>query len=173
MSTDANEAGERLASVLAGIEHEVVECADGMPTARVERDALPRVFAAIAQAGFAGNTLVTAVDLLPEEPRFEVVWQFLAIPSGERLRIETRVPEDDPVVASCVEHWPGASFSERECFDMFGLRFDGHPDLRRLLMPEGYTHHPLRKDFPHAGIDPERLYREWDAERRENWSPTS
>jgi len=76
---------------------------------------------------------------------------------------------DDPRVATCTDLWPGAGFSERECYDMFGVRFEGHPDLRRLLMPEGYGHHPLRKDFPHEGIEPDRLYREWDRERRKDW----
>jgi NADH-quinone oxidoreductase subunit C/D len=54
---------------------------------------------------------------------------------------------------------------ERECWDMFGIRFDGHENLRRLLMPEAYGHHPLRKEFPHQGIEPDRLYREWERER--------
>jgi len=69
-------------------------------------------------------------------------------------------------VASCTALWPGASYMERECYDMFGIRFEDHPDLKRLLMPDGYGHHPLRKDFPHKGIQPDRLYREWDRERR-------
>jgi NADH:ubiquinone oxidoreductase subunit C len=54
---------------------------------------------------------------------------------------------------------------ERECWDMFGIQFDGHENLRRLLMPEAYGHHPLRKEFPHQGIEPDRLYREWNRER--------
>jgi len=164
-------ADDRLSTWLGGVEHETVACADGMPTAVLARDALPRAFEALHAAGFGGNTLVTAVDHLPLEPRFEVVWQFVAMPSAERVRLKTRVGEDDPTVPSCVGFWPGAAFSERECFDMFGIRFDGNPDPRRLLMPEEYEHHPLRKDFPHVGIQPDKLYREWDAERRENWSP--
>jgi NADH-quinone oxidoreductase subunit C len=72
-------------------------------------------------------------------------------------------------VPSCCDLWRGASFSEREVWDMFGVRFEGHPDLRRLLMPEGYPHHPLRKDFPHQGIEPDKLYRDWDRERRQRW----
>ena len=162
-----------LATWLEGVEHVETESADGMPTATLDRAHLPAAFAALVRAGFVSNTLVTGVDHFPDEPRFEVVWQFLSVPDAKRIRLKTFVGEDDPVVASCVEQWPGAAFSERECFDMFGVRFDGNPDLRRLLMPEGYEHYPLRKDFPHAGIEPDRLYREWDDERRENWSPTS
>ena len=73
---------------------------------------------------------------------------------------------------TCTDLFPGAAFMERECYDMFGVRFEGHAHLRRLLMPEAYGHHPLRKDFPHQGIEPDRLYREWDRERRAEWSRT-
>ena len=80
--------------------------------------------------------------------------------------MRTRLAEDDARVPTCTDLWPGAGYAERECYDMFGIEFDGNPDLRRLLMPEGYEHHPLRKDFPHQGIEPDRLYRAWDRERR-------
>jgi NADH-quinone oxidoreductase subunit C len=123
------------------------------------------------RAGFEANTLVTGVDLYPSEPRFEVVYQFLSFAHNDRVRVRVLVTEEDAHVPTCTDLWPGASFSERECWDMFGIRFDGHPDLRRLLMPEAYGHHPLRKDFPHQGIEPDRLYREWDRERRRNWTP--
>jgi len=68
-------------------------------------------------------------------------------------------------VPSIIDLYPGAAYAERECYDMFGIVFDGHADLKRLLMPDGYDHFPLRKDFPHQGIEPDRLYREWDAAR--------
>ena len=68
--------------------------------------------------------------------------------------------------------WPGTSFSERETWDMFGVGFTDHPDLRRLLMPQGYDHHPLRKEFPHVGIEPDKLYKKWDAERRAEYEVT-
>ncbi len=135
----------------------------------LQRDQLAGAFAALHAAGFETNTFVTAVDRFPEEPRFEVCWQFLCLNGGDRVRLRVAVPEDDARVPSCTAHWPGAAFSERECFDMFGIEFEGNADLRRLLMPEAYEHFPLRKDFPHQGIEPDKLYRAWDRERRQEW----
>ncbi|MCK6447339.1 MAG: NADH-quinone oxidoreductase subunit C [Planctomycetes bacterium] len=163
---------ERVAKALEGLTFEFVEARDGMTTLTVGRAVLRELFTRLSErAGFDQNTLVTAVDHFPTEPRFEVVWQFLSYDHNDRVRLKCRVAGDDANVPTCTPQWPGANFSERECFDMFGIRFDGHPDLRRLLMPTGYTHHPLRKDFPHAGIEPDRLYREWDKQRREGWQP--
>ena len=162
---------EGIAAALAGLPSEPVEERDGTPCVQVDRehlrDALERLR---GRAGFATVTFVTAVDHSPAQPRFELVHQLLAVPSGARVRVLTPVPEERPGVPSCVDLWPGAAFFERECWDMFGIRFEGHENLRRLLMPEGYEHHPLRKDFPQEGIEPDRLYREWDAERRARWS---
>jgi NADH-quinone oxidoreductase subunit C len=165
---------DRVAQALEGVAFACVEARDGMLTLQAERGALADIFARLSErVGFDQNTLVTAVDLFPAEPRFEVVWQFLSFDHNDRVRLKCRIAGDDARVPTCTEEWPGASFSERECFDMFGIRFDGHPDLRRLLMPEGYLHHPLRKDFPHAGIEPDRLYREWDKARRQSWQPNA
>lgn len=116
--------------------------------------------------GFETVVFLTAIDRTPATPRFEVNVALLSLDHADRIRVRARLPEDDPAIATITDLFPGASFMERECFDMFGVRFDGHPDLRRLLMPEGYTHHPLRKEFPHQGIEPDRLYREWDRGRR-------
>jgi NADH-quinone oxidoreductase subunit C len=110
---------------------------------------------------------VTAVDRFPAEPRFEVLWQLHSVANDERVRLRARVNGADPKVPTIVDLYPGAAFSERECFDMFGVVFEGHRGLKRLLMPEGYDHFPLRKDFPHQGIEPDRLYREWDARRHQ------
>jgi NADH-quinone oxidoreductase subunit C len=115
--------------------------------------------------GFESVTFVTAVDRSPESPRFEVTWQLRSMEHTDRLRVTTRVEEDAPHVRSVIDLWPGAAYMERECFDMFGVLFEGHEGLKRLLMPEGYDHHPLRKDFPHHGIEPDRLYREWERSR--------
>lgn len=164
-ASDATRA--RVSTALEGIPHRHRESRDGMVGFEVDRthvrSALERLH---VRAGFETNTLVTSVDHLGEEPRFEVVWQFLSLEYSDRVRLATRVGEEDPRVPSGADLWPGMSFSERECFDMFGLRFEGHPDLRRLLMPEEYEHHPLRKDFPHEGIEPRKLYDAWDRERR-------
>ncbi|MEO5657939.1 MAG: NADH-quinone oxidoreductase subunit C [Nitrospiria bacterium] len=95
---------------------------------------------------------VSSVDWLGEPVRFEVVWEVYSVIRRHRLRIKTRAPESDPVVESLVSLWKGADFMEREVFDMMGIRFAHHPDLRRILMPDDYTEgYPLRKDFPLVG----------------------
>ena len=107
---------------------------------------------------------------MPAEPRFELVHQLWSLANNDRVRVHTRLAEGASA-ASCVALWPGAAYMERECFDMFGIAFAGHTGLKRLLMPDDYGHHPLRKDFPHQGIEPDRLYREWDRRRRAAWQP--
>lgn len=95
---------------------------------------------------------VSSVDWPDEEERFEVVYEFYSIRRRHRIRVKTRVPESDCVVDSLVDIWRGAEFMEREVFDMMGIRFRNHPDLRRILMPDDYTEgYPLRKDFPLRG----------------------
>jgi NADH-quinone oxidoreductase subunit C len=94
---------------------------------------------------------LTALDHYPSEPRFETVYHLLSIQSGERLRLKVRLPGDDPRVVSLVPVWPAANAYEREVFDLFGIRFEGHPFLRRILMPEDWEGHPLRKDYPVQG----------------------
>jgi NADH-quinone oxidoreductase subunit C len=125
-------------------------------TAVVARDAL---LAALAhcrdEPTLAFDVLMdlTAVDYLKypgreDGPRFEVVYHLYSITHNHRLRVKVRVDEDDPVVATAVPLWPIANWFEREVWDMFGVRFAGHPDLRRLLMYEEFVGHPLRKDYP-------------------------
>ncbi len=92
---------------------------------------------------------VCGVDYLgKKEPRFEVVYHLYSISNRNMIRIRAEVPEDDPAIESVVEIWDGANWHERECYDMFGIRFIGHPDLRRILMPEDWEGFPLRKDYP-------------------------
>ncbi len=91
---------------------------------------------------------VTAVDYLGSTPRFELVYHLKSLTRGHRLRIKARVPEDDPRIASLVGVWRGADWLERETWDMYGIRFDGHPDLRRIYLYEEFEGHPLRKDYP-------------------------
>ena len=163
-----------LADVEPGLENQLETPRDGLPTIVVEASRLHDVLRGLRDgAAFESVTFITAVDrqtsaTTPEgDPRFEVVHQLQSIAHADRVRIRTRVRGEAPSVPTCTDLWPGASFMERECWDLLGIRFDGHPDLRRLMLPEEYGHHPLRKDFPQEGIDPGRLYREWDLKRRQ------
>jgi len=103
--------------------------------------------------GFAMLTDLTAVDYLKypghaDGPRFEVVYHLYSLAHNHRLRLKVKVDEDDPVVPTAVDLWPIANWLEREVWDMFGVRFADHPDLRRLLMYEEFVGHPLRKEYP-------------------------
>jgi len=93
-------------------------------------------------------TDLTAVDYLGEQPRFEVVYHFYSVSHNHRVRVKARVPEDDPVIDSAVPFYASANWMEREVFDLYGIRFEGHPDLRRILLYEEFEGHPLRKDYP-------------------------
>jgi NADH-quinone oxidoreductase subunit C len=94
---------------------------------------------------------ITCVDWYPAEPRFEVVYHLLSIPKKERVRLKVRLNSGSPTVESLTSVWPGANFFEREVFDLFGVRFTGHPNLERILMPEDWEGYPLRKDYPVEG----------------------
>lgn len=94
---------------------------------------------------------VTCVDWYPSQPRFEVVYHLLSIPNKERVRLKVKLDESSPVLDSVFPVWPAANFFEREVFDLFGIRFSGHPYLRRIQMPEDWEGHPLRKDYPVEG----------------------
>lgn len=94
---------------------------------------------------------ITCVDWLPNEPRFEVIYNLLSIAKKERVRLKVRLENASPAVESVTSVWPGANYFEREVYDLFGVRFTGHPYLRRILMPEDWEGHPLRKDYPVEG----------------------
>jgi NADH-quinone oxidoreductase subunit C len=94
---------------------------------------------------------VTAVDWYPSDPRFEVVYHLFSMSKKERVRLKVRLSGDSPSLESVTSVWPGANYFEREVFDLFGIRFNGHPYLRRLLMPEDWEGSPLRKDYPVEG----------------------
>jgi NADH-quinone oxidoreductase subunit C len=95
---------------------------------------------------------ITSVDNFGEEPRFEIVYELYSMTLAIHLRLKLRVSEDEGEVATVSDIWPTANWHEREIYDMMGLRFAGHPDLRRILMWEGYPYFPLRKEFPLAGL---------------------
>src|SRR5205823_10843814 len=94
---------------------------------------------------------ITSIDNSSEEPRFEIVYELYSIPLGVHLRLKLRISEDVGAVDTVSDIWPTANWHEREFYDMMGLRFNGHPDLRRILMWEGYPYFPLRKEFPLGG----------------------
>ena len=101
--------------------------------------------------GYAFLASVHGVDHYPEEPRLGVVYELLDMGRVDRITVKLRVPVDAPQVESVTADWPTADHQEREVYDMFGVVFEGHPDLRRILMPEDYEGHPQRRDFPIGG----------------------
>jgi len=94
---------------------------------------------------------LTCVDMHPQNPRFEVIYHLLSHSRKERVRLKVQLAGDDPVLESIVPVWPGANFFEREIFDLFGVRFLGHPNLKRIMLPEEWKGNPLRKDYPVEG----------------------
>ena len=127
----------------------------GELTLTLERSALREACAILQSdpaARFTFLSDLTCVDWHPREPRFEVVYHLLSIPRKERVRLKVRLAGDDPNLESVTSVWPAANFFEREVFDLFGVRFSGHPYLRRLMMPEDWEGHPLRKDYPVEGF---------------------
>jgi NADH-quinone oxidoreductase subunit C len=104
-----------------------------------------------AERAFSRLSTVTAVDRYPSEPRFEVVYHLHSIERGERLRLKCRLPGADPAIESVTSVWRGANWYEREVFDLFGIHFNNHPNLRRIMLPDDWEGHPLRKDYPILG----------------------
>jgi NADH-quinone oxidoreductase subunit C len=100
---------------------------------------------------FVRLSSVTAVDRYPLEPRFEVVYHLHSIEHKQRVRLKCRLESDEPAVESVTSVWRGANWYEREVFDLFGINFLNHPDLRRIMLPDDWEGHPLRKDYPVTG----------------------
>jgi len=98
---------------------------------------------------------ITSIDNFGEDPRFEIVYHLYSMPHGVHLRLKLRVPEELGAVDTISDIWPTANWHEREAYDMMGIKFTGHPDLRRILMWDGYPFFPLRKDFPLEGLPSE------------------
>ena len=120
-------------------------------TVLVDHAQIRAVLAKLRGQGYAFLASVHGVDHYPEEPRLGVVYELLDMSRVDRVAVKLRVPTDAPRVESVTADWPTANHQEREIFDMFGVVFEGHPDLRRILMPEDYEGHPQRRDFPIGG----------------------
>ena len=104
------------------------------------------------KAGFDYLIDIAGVDRFAETMRFEVYYILVNVNAGKRIRLKVRLEEEHPVVPSVTSVFPAANWNERECFDMLGIRFEGHEDLRRMYMPEDFEYHPLRKEFPLLGV---------------------
>lgn len=120
----------------------------GEITIYIEKEKIVEALKFLKNEGFNFLTDITAVDHPERDLRFEVVYQLYSIKSGERLRIKTLLSEKEPVLPSITVIWSGANWLERELYDMFGIKFKGHPNLERILLWNGFPGHPLRKDFP-------------------------
>ncbi len=137
--------------------------AEGVPTARVHASDLIDLLASLKEGpGICCDMLIDlcAVDEFPKEPRFDVIYHLRCLETGETVRIKSFAQGDKHEIPSVTHIYGTADWHEREAFDMMGIRFTGHPDLKRILMPAEFEHHCLRKDFPLTGIEPDKLYKE-------------
>ena len=127
----------------------------GDQTVEIDRDIIRPAAAYLKEIGYNLLLDITSVDHFGDEPRYEVVYEFCALGgqnNQEHLRVKVKVSEDENSVDSIVPVYQGANWHEREVFDMMGINFASHPDLRRILMWDGYPFHPLKKDFPLEGL---------------------
>jgi NADH-quinone oxidoreductase subunit C len=142
---------QALQAALPGVRLESAASIDSQTTVYVARDDLHTAALALRQRpelGFGLLAELTAADFWPREPRFEVIYLLVSIEHRIRLRLKVRLEGNDAHLATVSGIWQAANWLEREVWDLFGIAFDGHPDLRRLLMPEDWEGHPLRKDYP-------------------------
>jgi NADH-quinone oxidoreductase subunit C len=140
-----------LQKALPGTRLERAPSVDAHATVYVSRDDFPamaRVLHDSPDLSFTFLAELTAADYWPREPRFEVIYILVSIARRRRLRVKVRLHGADARLATVSGIWPGANWLEREVWDLFGIAFDGHPDPRRLLMPEDWDGYPLRKDYP-------------------------
>lgn len=120
-------------------------------TVTLSRENILAACNSLKNSGYVFLEDVTAVDWYPSEPRFQVIYHVLSFSQKARVRLIVQLNQDDAVIDSIVDIWPAANFYEREVFDLFGIRFSGHPNLRRIMLPEDWQGHPLRKDYPVEG----------------------
>jgi NADH-quinone oxidoreductase subunit C len=145
---------------------EPARSADGMPTIYVPREQLVETMRVLRDTPALRYTFladIVGVDYIPREPRFEVVYLVASLGASgsgdaKRLRVKVRVPGTDPSVPTLIGVWPAANWAERELWDLFGIRVDGHPDLRRILMPEDWEGFPGRRDYPVQIKQPVKTY---------------
>jgi NADH-quinone oxidoreductase subunit C len=123
----------------------------GRPTLVANPTKIKPVLETLQGKGYTFLASLHGVDYYPHEPRLGVLYELLDMERVDRISVKARVATEDPRIDSVVELYPGAEFPEREVYDMFGVVFDGHPDLRRILMPEDYEGFPQRRDFPVGG----------------------
>ncbi len=123
----------------------------GELTLTVAREDIVAALKAVQAAGYNAFQDMTAVDWYPSAPRFQLSYHIQSHSLKELLRLRTLVDENDASVESITSIWPGANYYEREVFDLFGIRFENHPNLRRIMMPDEWVGHPLRKDYPVEG----------------------
>ena len=155
-----------IAAVLAGLpEHPALKAilawnSEALTDAKFDRGELTLTIAAgqiraaaamVQSAGYNFFEDVTAVDWFPSSPRFQLSYHIVSHSYKERIRLRVMVDGEEPAVESITSIWPSANFYEREVFDLFGIIFEGHPDLRRIMMPDEWQGHPLRKDYPVEG----------------------
>lgn len=142
---------------------EMLACAaDGMPVARAPADKIPDLLTSLRDGPglkFEMLTDLCGVDEYPATPRFEMIYHLRSLTTGQMVRIKSFVTSSPFSIPSVVSIYPTADWHEREVYDMMGIEFEGHPDLKRILMPLEYEGYPLRKDFPLEGIEPDRLFR--------------
>jgi NADH-quinone oxidoreductase subunit C len=117
----------------------------------ISKDQIREACRVLRDAGYFAFQDITAVDWSPAVPRFNVVYHLASYTFKHVIRLRVVVDEADASVESVTSVWPGANYYEREVFDLFGIRFEGHPNLRRIMMPEEWKGHPLRKDYPVEG----------------------
>ena len=123
----------------------------GELTLTIQPERIAAAAATVLAAGYNFLEDLTAVDWFPLSPRFQVSYHILSHLNKEHIRLRVLLEGSDPAVDSLTSVWPSANYYEREVFDLFGIRFEGHPNLRRIMMPDEWEGHPLRKDYPVEG----------------------
>jgi NADH-quinone oxidoreductase subunit C len=150
---EAHAQNRAVASLLASLPDSILDAAFNFDelTLTIAKDRIREAASAVQKAGYTFLEDVTCVDWYPSEPRFHVVYHMLSMTFKERVRLVAQVESMDPTIESITSVWPSANFFEREVWDLFGVRFNQHPNLRRIMMPEEWEGYPLRKDYPVEG----------------------